>query len=225
MYRMFRFYYGKNVPLYQMNLKYVETMAEAFEGAKAAIDFSGIATTCTPKLKKTTKMFSMYSNKYQNLWLKWMDMSGVTDTSSMFSEVQVSSIDISNWDVGNVEMASSMFYMCRCKVNGLGATEHENGGLNWKSVKCMDKMFCSVKWQFGVDVIATEGTVHNVDRIFIDSEIARLNIRELNLNNVSYLDAGNMFHFTRGRLYLKPSLARRLNYFARMKTSLDIYVE
>lgn len=225
MYRMFRFYWGESVPLYQMNVKHVESTEEMFEGANTAIDFSGMSTKCTPALVKTAKMFYIYSNKRQLLWLKWMDMSKVTDTTQMFGETQANGIDISNWDVSSVEMASSMFCLCRCAVKGLSSDTHESGGLNWASLKCMDKMFCKVLWHFSVEMIAENGTVHNVDRAFIESTIDRINLLRLNLNKIARIDAKNMFNLTKGRLYITQSMANKMAMRASTGIKLDIYVE
>ena len=94
-------------------------------------------------------IINLYSDKYQEESLNWVDVSNIHDMDALFQETQYNG-DISKWDVSNVRYMSTMFQ----------DSKFNKDISNWdvSDVRTMDGMFyCSV---FNQDI--SKWDVHNV---------------------------------------------------------------
>jgi len=115
-----------------------------------------------------------------------IDVSNITDMTSVFSNVDLPSdsikeIDISKWDVSNVTNMDQMFYMCKNLECDLSKWDVSN-------VTNMDSMFAMCE-KFNSDLsLWNVGKVTNMDSMFYMCEEFDSDLHKWDVSNVEVMD-------------------------------------
>ena len=126
------------------------------------------------------RMCRFYSKSYPEDSMNWLDVSGITDMSAIFSSYNYNG-DISKWDTSGVTDMHGMFYY--------SIFNNDISGWDVSHVRDMSKMFKNSKFNYDISKWDVS-QVENMDEMFVNSpfnqDISNWNVDKVNVTQAPY---------------------------------------